>query len=185
MAITNTDQRFDPPVGAPIKGLEAPVTIMAATLQTAAYQATDVLDVRRCRRVTILIDGDAAAATSAISIIPLLSFDAGTWSDGAEQPPSATADVWFIPGVTDGAVTPSDPAGTLISGGDFTLIPEFGRVTYRPIEIMTEAFENATDELRLCLTIDVGDARWLHLQLADGSGAGTLATVLVKAVRSI
>jgi hypothetical protein len=150
---------------------------MAATLLTAVYQATSVLDVGDYREVTLLIDIDSGAATNALSIIPLLS--------GQIAPPLVTDDVWFTPTVNDGTVTAGTPGGTALAGVDVSLAPEFGTITQLPLELLTQATDNASDEQRLAITIKCPWARHFAALVADSSGAGTLATVSIQAVRSM
>lgn len=156
-----------------------PSTLLSATLMTAAYQATSVLDVGDYREVTLLVDIDSGAATNALSILPLLSAQKDSTS------PLVTADAWFVPTVNDASVTAATPGGTALAGVDATLAPEFGAVTQLPLEILTQATDNATDEQRLAITIKCPWARFFAALVADSSGAGTLATVAIQAVRSM
>lgn len=168
-------------MGTPAVSREERREILPATLMTAAYQATEVLDVRDARKITIIVDGDAAEAGNQLTMIPLLNYQPA----GYDAVPSATADQWFIPCVTDGSVTPAVVGGTLLAGADFTIADAFGQVTMLPIEIRSPtAAGAATAEWRFSFEVDVTAASWFHLQVADVD-AGTKSTVQIWAVRSV
>lgn len=181
MAVNSDLQRFSQAGSPPRPTKEVARTLVNNVLSTAANQASDVLDVRSARRVTVLVDMDAGSANNQLRILPLMSYDA------LASVPLATDDVWFIPCVTDGAVTSVVPGGTGLAGADFTLASPFYRVDLRPIELRLPGEADAASfEGRFSFELDVTAAQYLHLQWADvDSSAGTLSTVTMKAVRSV
>lgn len=155
-----------------------PTTVWSAILTATYQQPTYPLPVGPYRELTLLLNIDAAAAdgTGGISIIPALS--------ASKTLPSVDDDVWFIPGVTDGSVTAALPGATVAVGADYTLTPEFGQTAIRPWEILPgDDWDNATDEIRMAITIKCAWAKWFHIAVADPSGAGTLATLIAQVVR--
>jgi hypothetical protein len=65
------------------------------------------------------------------------------------------------------------------------MTPEWGVVKHYPLALEpSTGGDNATDEVRVAITINCAWARWFHFAAADLSGASTLATLIGKAVRS-
>lgn len=154
----------------------SPETIFGPTLLTGTNQASTIIDVREARQIALLMDIDAGAASDVVSMFPV-------GSCSAEAPDAITDDEWFaLPSAS--TVTAGLPSGiTQLSGVDQTIVPEYGQVTVYPTEIKFAATDNASDEIRVAVVLDVTWCRYFAVLLADGSGAGTLATVKVQAVR--
>lgn len=160
----------------PAKAREEKTSIQASDALTDTYQASSVLDVSEAREVTLLIKHNAGAAGNIPELLVLFS--------DQDAIPLTTDDVWYIPNETDGSITAALPGGTLFPSADFTLVPEFARVTVRPLQIRIETTDAATDELRLAITLKCTWAKWMHVQYVDDSGT-TLGVIVIDAVRSV
>jgi hypothetical protein len=147
----------------------------AEKLLTTTYVASDVIDVREARQIALLIAADAGAADNVPTML-LLGACAAT-------APLATDDSWYGLPAYDGVVTPNLPTSTKLSGADFSLTPEWGAVTVLPANLKLQATDNATDEIRLSVVIDVSWCTHFHLQAADVGGGATKASLLVQVVR--
>lgn len=150
----------------------AELSLFSDVTLTAARQASLIRNVSALRRLTVFCDLAASAAGDQVSIFPLIS------SKRADKP-TAIEDVWYIAGVFDATPSAVLPSGTILAGADFTLTPEFGQVTIRPMEILSEVMDGASDEVRMTFSVDVTEAIWFHLQAADIAGSTVLNAVAV------
>src|SRR5688572_18433476 len=98
----------------PLCEVEPWVEVLAATQAAAAYLPAGRIDVKDARALVLFIDADAAAAADQLALIVAVS--------NAEVMPAAADDSWFVPGVTDGAVTIGAGAGAVDAGRDWTLL---------------------------------------------------------------
>ena len=174
-----TVQEFGPHNGrVPEVAIEGVTTVRASAILTATYVPSLILDVRGAREVTLLIKATGGSADNAVSILALLAANQASV-------PKASDDVWYGAAVTDGAVTPAVLDATVYASATFTVDPEWGSVVVRPMEILLAEMDAASDIIEMAVTIKCAWAAYLHLQCADTDAAGTLATLEVKAVRSL
>ncbi|HYC99701.1 MAG TPA: hypothetical protein VEB22_00610 [Phycisphaerales bacterium] len=168
-------QRLNPSL--PICEVESWQDLITATQCTAGYTTAGIIDVRNARALTFFIDADAAAANDQLAIVVGVS--------NAETQPAAGDDSWFVPTVTDGAVTIGAGAGAVATGRDWTLLPaKWGQVLLNPGEYRFPAFGGASEEGRWAPAFDVSRYRWVIVDYADFGGA-TRCTVAIKYSRSI
>lgn len=167
---------------------EAPATLVEAEFNvfhssgspvtlTATHVVSDIIDVREARELVLVFDINAGAASNTVEWIPHFSI-------AGAKPSASTTDTWFVPTVQDGSVSATLPSLTKYSGANYTLTPEFGLQTFYPMLARFPASDNATDEARYHLTLNVERARWFMLSAAC-AGAGTLDDLLVKGARVI
>ncbi len=144
----------------------AEITPAASNAYTAAQAG--VIACLGARRMHIWLQVDAGAASDVIALLVIVS--------PVADKPAAGADVWYVPAFFDGIPTAGTLTGAVPSGADFSAAPDFARCLHRQLEIRTEPADNATDELRTLISIDVSMAKWV--QVAYSQAAGTTAKVL-------
>lgn len=151
-------------------------TIVDAAAVTQTVKTSTAVDVSGYREAVVLVDYDANAAGDVLALIPIGSVQETLPADGD--------DAWFIPAINDGSVTAAVPSGiTNTTGADFTLVPEFGTVSVYPAAIKLAAADNATDEYRLAIQLDVTWMRWFQLRFYnDAASGGTLTAALTLRV---
>lgn len=170
---------FDSPRtdGVPAVEAEPWTELLAATQAAAAYLSAGRIDVRNWNELSLFIDADAAAAADRLALIVMVS--------NAAEMPAATDDSWFIPHVTDGAVTIGAGAGAVPASFDYTLLPAaWGQVLLNPGEYRLPAFGGATEEGRPAIVFNVRRFRWAQVLYADFGGA-TRQTISIKYARSV
>lgn len=119
-----------------------------------------------CRRLAIAVSYNANATPGGIiELVPMITDQIKT--------PVLTDDVWTVPGVWDGTVTPG--AGVAIATGvDWTTTPNFGQVVHSQIALRTPTTTGASDKVRVRFSINVEDGTWLGFQIKEVSAnAGT------------
>lgn len=150
----------------------------AVALTGADWTYCDVVRVDEARDIAIFLDFDPAAgstvAQGALSI----------WVSNEAEEPAAGDDSWFAP-VEFEAVTPAVLVGDVPSGADWTKTPEFALRTARGLVVRTEAADNATDEYRLAIPLNVAPYRWLLLAYADLGDTDAPGTFIIKYSRSV
>jgi hypothetical protein len=166
----------------PFPAIGPKTTIYASAILTAAFKASSVINVQGYRKLDIIVRGTHGDAGNLVNIVPLLSDeDVAANADGK---PLATDDVWDAPMVGDGSVVGGTLPGTLLSGADFTLVPNWGRISLYPVFIRLPTSSAATDKIRYRIPgVHLGGARWFHVQANDSKGSGTLSTISI-AVRA-
>jgi hypothetical protein len=143
-------------------GTGAEVTCAASQAYTAANAG--VLETMGARRLNIWLQVDYAAANDVVALLVMVS--------PATTKPAPGDDVWYVPAFFDGSVTAGTLAGAIPSGADYTAAPDFARCLHRQLEIRTEPADNATDELRTLISIDVSAARWVQVAYAQAVSTG-------------
>jgi hypothetical protein len=141
-----------------------------AWTQSAIHAVPDL------RRLTIEASYNAHASTTTgyAEIIVMLCSQVAL--------PAIGDDVWFVPGVTDGAVTAGAlAAGTIGSGSDYTVTASWGKAVYRPLVIQVGAALANSDKIRMRFDVDVTDARWFALQARE-AGDSTNRGILNLAI---
>lgn len=156
-----------------------PRTGIAATLRTAAvltanWVATDIVSVAAARRLTLrffyTVDDSSADARCQIRIM----------TSAVGPVPAIADDVWSAPTILDATATATTLTGTVSTGEDVTMDPEWGVIVSRPIAItLGEPANNATDEVRQKIVLDVSDDRWVYVAVKElgDTGAGDLSTL--------
>ena len=150
-----------------------------ALAASGAQTYSDILDVARWRRLTLYIDYDPHASATAgyPKIIP--------FGSAAEAVPAAGDDSWYSLGVDDGAVTAAVLTGTVPSGADWSLTPEFGWRTFRGLVLRLEASDNGSDEYRVAVTLDVTPYRWIQLATSEVGDTTNAGSLIIKYSRSV
>lgn len=146
---------------------------------SGAYSATSVLKVTGYRTITLLLNIDAAAAGGFPSIVPR---GAAVHTGAQDTPPAFGDDVWYCFGVTDGVPVATLGTGTRATGVDYTNSPEFGRMKFRPLEIVSEAHDGATDEIRMAVSLDISWCRWFSIEYAEDGATGTPGAITIDYV---
>lgn len=124
------------------------------------WTRSDIISVMDAREIVLLIAYDPSTSSGGYPhIVPLVSCN--------QAQPAAGDDSWYMPGVTDGTVTEVSADTGLPSGADYTAVPGYGEVLYRPIMLRCDAADNASDEIRLAIRLNVAPYRWLHLICAE------------------
>lgn len=155
----------------PLLDLAPNATARASAILTGAYVYGSIVDVTAYRKMTLWISVDGASAANEVTLIPVRS--------NAEVQPAAGDDVWFPFSVNDATVTAADLGLAVPSGADYTIQPNWGRVTLYPLELRLKAITNTTDKIRLSVTIDVEPAKWFQIACADADASGTLSTAVI------
>ena len=119
------------------------------------------------RYVTLWISASADAASAYAHIIPLVS--------AAESQPALGDDSWYGLPERDTTAVATLLTGTLPSGADYTIAPEWAVVTCRPLVIRTETSDANTDEIRMSVTLEVSHAKWMYVTCEEVGGNMTLA----------
>lgn len=152
----------------PLPQTGAAVELLASTaLGTDPSTVSGVVSVAQFRRVTLWIKASVDAAGAYAHIVPLVS--------AARSQPAIGDDSWFGLSERDAEATATLLAGSVTTGADYTIAPEWAVVTMRPIVIRTEAGDANTNEIRMAVTLDVTHARWLYVACEEVSAAMTLA----------
>lgn len=167
--------------GVPWASQTKPQTIVDAVAVTQTIKTSTAVKVDGYREAVVLIDYDANAAGDVLALLPVGSVEDGSTKNTA---PADGDDKWFIPTVNDGSVTAAVPSGiTNTTGADFTLVPEFGTVAVYPAVVKLAAADNATDEYRVAVQLDITWMRWFQLRFYnDAASGGTLTAKLVLRV---
>lgn len=170
-----TRELNDPATPTPAKGRATSLVASATLAASGAYAHSDPIDLEGARRLVLLVSYSPNAVGGYPGIIPAFGYTI------VEGGPAATDDVWYVPAVWDGSVTAtlltaaSQPAGT-----DYTVQPEFGFTTHRPMLIRLEAGDAATDEIRIAVTLEVGAARWARVSYAELGVVATPGTLAIS-----
>lgn len=144
--------------------------IASQTLTTDLNGAkSGVYSVADARRIALWVKYSGNAAGGYAHIVPLVS------AEGEE--PAIADDSWFGLGIVEASATGTLLTGTMPTGADYTIAPEWGVVKSLPTVIRTEEADGASDEVRMCVVLDVTHARWLYVaaEEASGSTAGDIA----------
>lgn len=138
-------------------GSESSFTTVSATAATLGPYKIPT----GCRRLAIAISYNANATPGGIiELVPMIT--------DQEKTPLVTADVWTVPGVWDGTVTPG--AGvTVASGIDWTTSPNFGQVVHTQLALRTPTTTGASDKVRVRFSINVEDGTWVAFQIKEVS----------------
>ena len=101
-------------------------TLLASTALTTnpGGGVSGIVSVKNFRKVTLWIIASVDAANAYAHIIPLVS--------GKKDLPLIGDDSWFGLSIVDVTPTPTLLAGTLQTGADYTIAPEWAVVTARP-----------------------------------------------------
>ena len=157
----------------------SPATSAVFTLFTSAtlaasgnWSASDVISVRDARKIHLFIKYSVGASGSAARGQIRLHTSPVTTE------PAVGADSWYAPAVLDATPTPTVLAGTVVTGEDFTMQPEWGVHIAYPLAItLGPTSDAATDEIRMKITCAVEGDRWFYLaahELGDTAHPGDL-----------
>jgi hypothetical protein len=114
------------------------------------------------RCVTLWITASADAASAYAHIVPLVS--------AAASEPELGDDSWYGLPERDAAATATLLTGSLPTGADYTIAPEWAVITSRPLVIRTETSDANTDEIRMTVTLNVAHAKWLYVFAEEVGG---------------
>lgn len=146
----------------------ASVELLASTaLTTDPNTVSSIVSVTDARWVWLWIKADVGAAGAYAHLVPFVS--------GAAAEPEIGDDSWFALPERDATATATLLAGSVPTGADWTIAPEWGVVTVRPLVIRTEAGDAGTDKIRMVVPINVAGARWLYVAAEEVTGNMTLA----------
>lgn len=154
------------------------VEIRATAALTAAWVATPVVGVRDARTLTLEILYDAAEGTTAgqAQIIALGS--------NAAAAPLVADDQWVALGAVDASPTDAVLTGTMPTGFDPTITPEWGVYSVRPGVLETLPTDAGTDKIRIGVPLDVTGYRFvcvLAKEVGDVEAPGLLGLRVAKA----
>jgi len=180
MPISKSDQEYKERSGSPRVSKEPEITIMSAQLLTGAYLATDVLDVRRTRRVDVSVQVNAGSAANRVSLIPVISK-----RGGLTALPLPAEDVWTVPCEPAAPVASAAQGSGVPAGVDFTVADSFALIDANPAEIRMPACAADTAEHRWSFTLLLESAFYLYFLVTDADASGTRATVSIRASRLI
>lgn len=125
---------------------------------------------------SLVVAYDPAAIGGYPVILPQVSYEA--------DEPAAGDDAWFFLPTNDGVVTETVLTGALPGGSDFTLQPNVGVMSVRPLAVKPCAAAVATaDEVRQVVTIDLASvprARWLRFLAAEVGVTASPGSLLVR-----
>ncbi len=169
--------------GAPFSGAAGPTVLPAS----GAWTQSEILPVTQLRRLVVEVSYNAHSATTAgyPQIMVMLSCY-GPSAETSADAPAIGDDVWFLPGITDGAVTAGAlAAGTIGAGSDYTVTAEWGAVDYHEMVVNCKKALATSDKIRMRLAFDVTDARWFALQareIGDTTNRGILNLSVVGGI---
>lgn len=148
----------------PVAGKGDYYTLLDATDLTTdpSGGVSSVVELYDYRYVTLYIKGSADAASAYAHVIPLIS--------SASSTPAVADDSWYGLCERDSTATATPLTGSLPTGADYTIAPEWAVVTCRPIVIRLEASDANTDEIRLAVTLNVAHAKYLYVAVEEVGG---------------
>lgn len=140
------------------------VSLLASTNLTTDPNGgvSGIVNVEMFRTVTLWIKASADAASAYAHIVPLVS--------ASEAEPAQGDDSWFGLSIADAAPTDTLLTGTVPTGADYTIAPEWGVVKCRPLVIRTIESDANTDEIRMAVTLNVTHARWMYIACEEVGG---------------
>jgi hypothetical protein len=169
-------------VMSPLPAAGLAVSLRDPVVLTAAWIATDVVNVSQARRLTLFVayaaDGSGTANRAQLRVMATAEND----SDGTA--PEVADDVWYAPALVDSTPTATLLTGTKETGATMVVTaPEHAVIVARPMAItLGEPSDNGSDVYRMAITIDVTPYRWLYCaakELGD-TDAGDLGILGLK-----
>jgi hypothetical protein len=165
--------RYNP--GPEGQGIDPSPSRIAIALESAqpgasnAWAVSDVIPVEHARWIAfwikLSIDSSATAAQGQIRIMASAETDQ----------PAIGDDSWYALSVTDATPTPTVLIGTVATGEDMTMQPEWGVHIVYPMALTLGAASDAdTDEIRLHVECRCASARWIYVayhELGDATDA--------------
>lgn len=156
-----------------------PLVTSATLAASGAWTASAVVATHCARSLHLFMKYNATSSAGGYPAFQVVgsSDNMGT-NSGSIVAPVVGDDAWYPAAVTDGVVTAGVMTGTLVTGEDFTLTPDFGIVTHRALLNYLEPADNSTDKIRICVSFNVEPFRWFYLRYAEKgltANPGTLA----------
>lgn len=153
-------------------------TIFNATL-TANWQASSVVSLLNNTRCALSIryDADAGGTANRMQFLVFVS--------NHTSAPAVGDDEWVPLTEVDTSGTATTLTGTVPSGGDITVAPEWANHVVRGVSFKTEAADNGTDKMGSSLVLDVRSWKYLHLwvkELGDTDAGDVGVTVIESAL---
>lgn len=156
----------------PLPAIGLVQSLRDSAVLTSAWVESQIVSVMNARRATLYIKYDAvtSASNARAQFVVCVS--------GVKTAPLIGGDSWYSPAVIDAVATDAVLTGTVPSGFDQTITPEFRNYAVGPASFTTIAVDNATDKIRIALPFDVTGAKWMVLiakELGDTSHPGLFA----------
>lgn len=178
----SADQKFTRELGdgetpRPAKGVEVEYRAAAALPASGAWATgAAAIDLEGARRLTVLVDYDAAAIGNYPHLIVLGS--------ALEVAPGLTDDSWYDLPIHDGSVNPVTRAGTWTGPAQMTNDPPWGEVLLRGSLYRFPAAVAAPDKWRRGIPFDVTEYRWAAIHIAEKGVTATPGTARLAYVLS-
>lgn len=147
-----------------------PVELLASTALTTDPNGavSGIVSVYDATDVTLWIKASADAASAYAHLVVNVS--------GAATAPAQGDDSWYQPPLADQTPTDTLLTGSVPTGADYTIAPEWGIVKIRPMVLRTIDSDANTDEIRMAQTIILPrGSRWMYLFAEEVGGNVTLA----------
>lgn len=173
-------QHTSPASSPAAQGLASTLRSSAVLAAAGAWERSSIVSVADSRRITLLITATTDASSGTGSFCEIVPMAAYTMAE-----PAAGDATWFPFYDTDGISSSADlAAGTLPTGTDYTVAPNWIKRTVQPLAFLTQTTENDTDIIQLSITIDVTAARWFQLMIHEAGDTSNPATVAISYVLS-
>ncbi len=146
------------------------VELLASTALTTnpGGAVSSIVSVNGGTEVTLWIKASADAASAYAQMVVNLS--------GLAAAPALGDDSWYQPAIADLAPTDALLTGSVPTGADYTIAPEWGVIKLRPLVLRTIDSDANTDEIRMAITIRLPrGARWMYLFAEEVTDNMTLA----------
>jgi hypothetical protein len=118
------------------------------------------LDDGSWRKLRLLLDLDPQVANNSVGLIVLGAF--------TEEEPAVNDDEWFALGAADNPWSRTTLAGTLPSGTNFTITPDWSGATIRGSVLLSPPVNGDKDSLRIAYPpVDVTGVRYFQVLYAE------------------
>lgn len=161
-SLGTTQQTVDPAPGPAVE-------LLASTALTTdpSGAVSGIVSIAPFAEVNLFVKADVGAAGAYVHIAVMVS--------SAAAQPALGDDSWFALPEREAAGTATLVAGTLPTGADYTIAPEWSVVKVRPMLIRTEDGDANTDKIRMAVPLRVRGYRWMYVFAEEVVGNMTLA----------
>tara|TARA_R100001244_G_scaffold53662_2_gene46586 strand:- start:6379 stop:6906 length:528 start_codon:yes stop_codon:yes gene_type:complete len=139
------------------------------------WARSDVFSLGRASALGLEISYNVAAAGQQVEM--------GVVVSNAKDQPAADADIWYFLSVLDASPTDAVLTGTVPTGADWSVAPEFGKVKVRGSILQSIASDTTSDKIRLAVAFEMQPWRWCHVVYRE-LGGGTAGSLSVAAALS-
>jgi hypothetical protein len=148
---------------AALNGPQVELLASSALTTDPSGAVSSIVSVYGGTQVTLWIKANVGAAGAYAHLVLNVS--------GLAAAPAQADDSWYQPTIAD--ITPTDTllTGSVPTGADYTIAPEWGIVKLRPIVMRTIDGDANTDQIRMAQTITLPrGARWMYLFAEEAVG---------------